>query len=149
MSFISQIIGEGSAGVAKGVLEGVGGLATSIRSAITGELPPAAQERLRTLAIEADTLVQTGQHKINLAEAKHTSIFVAGWRPFIGWICGLALAWNFLLYPMIVWHMTIKMPLAKLPPALNLSELMPIVLGILGLGVYRTVEKVKKVQREH
>jgi hypothetical protein len=130
-------------------MEGVGGLATSIRSAITGELPPAMQERLETLAIEADNLAKQGQVAINLEEAKSSRLFVAGWRPFIGWICGLAIGWHFLLHPMVVWGMAIWLPEQELPPSLDLGELYPVVIGMLGLGVYRTYEKSKSVQRNH
>ncbi len=149
MGFLGKLFGEAGAGTARGLMEGVGSLATSIRSAITGELPPKMQYELEKLAGQADMLAQTGQLEVNLAEAKHTSIFVAGWRPFIGWICGLSLGWNYLLYPMVSWYFALFRPLLQVPPKLDLSELMPVVLGILGLGVYRTYEKVKDVQKNH
>jgi len=149
MGFLGKLFGEAGAGTARGLMEGVGSLATSIRSAITGDLPPKMQYELEKLAGQADMMAQTGQLEVNLAEAKHTSIFVAGWRPFIGWVCGLSLAWNYLLYPMVSWYFALFRPLLQVPPKLDLSELMPVVLGILGLGVYRTYEKVKDVQKNH
>jgi hypothetical protein len=85
-----------------------------------------------------------GQLEINKVEAANASVFVSGWRPFIGWICGAACAWNwigisiakvvaaFLQYPV------------NLSPA-DLSEMMPVLLGMLGLGALRTVEKIQGV----
>jgi len=73
------------------------------------ELLAAAQNQEFSLALE--------QVKTNQEEAKHSSIFVAGWRPFIGWICGLGLFWNFLGYPLATWAVSIWQP-AFMPPAL-------------------------------
>lgn len=85
-----------------------------------------------------------GQLEINKAEAASASVFVSGWRPFIGWTCGVACAWNwigisvakviaaFFQYPIV------------LTPA-DLSEMLPVLMGMLGLGVLRTTEKIKGV----
>lgn len=147
------IFGNTAGGVAeggvRGLMDGLGGLATSIRSAITGELPPDARAKLEELAIQADSMAQQGQMQINLAEAKSTSIFVAGWRPFIGWVCGLAIGWHFVIHPMVTWGMAIWLPDYKIPPALELQDLYPVVISMLGLGVYRTYEKAKGVQSTH
>lgn len=148
-SWLGKIFGTAAGETAKGLMEGVGGLATSLRSAITGELPPDVRGRLEELAIQAENMAKEGQVAINLAEAQSTRLFVAGWRPFIGWICGLAIGWHFLLHPMVVWYMVIWTPELKLPPSLDLSELYPVVIGMLGLGVYRTYEKSKGVQKNH
>ncbi len=86
--------------------------------------------------------------EINKVEAQHRSRFVAGWRPFIGWVCGSALAYNYLLHPLIVWAWTAwGDPTVPVPPALSLGELMPVVLGMLGLGGYRMAEKMVKVAK--
>ncbi len=149
MSIVGKLLGEAGATAAKGILDGIGGLATSIRSAITGELPPDLRVKLEQLAIEADMVAQQGQMEINLAEAKSTSLFVAGWRPFIGWVCGLAIGWHFVIHPMVIWGMSIWLPEQKLPPALELGDLYPVVISMLGLGVYRTYEKARGVQKDH
>jgi len=149
MSFLGRILGTAAGETAKGLMEGVGTLATSIRGAITGELPPEARARLEVLALEADTLLTDGQMQINAMEAKHASIFVAGWRPFIGWVCGVALAWNFVLYPMVLWYMSIWKPLLEPPPSLDLNQLYPIIVGILGLGAFRSYEKARGAQKNH
>jgi hypothetical protein len=146
---IGKMLGTAGGEAAKGVLSGVGDLATKIRGAITGELPPDLKFKLEELAIHADNLKTTGQMEINLVEARSGKIFVAGWRPFIGWVCGLALGWNFLVQPMVIWWMKINMPLTALPPAMDLTQLYPLVLSLLGLGVYRTYEKVQGAQSNH
>lgn len=77
---------------------------------------------------------QLGQLEINKVEAAHKSIFVAGWRPFIGWICGLGLFYNVLVHPIVsIWY--------ALPPV-NADLLYPVLMGLLGLGAMRTVEKM-------
>ncbi len=84
----------------------------------------------------------TGQLEINKAEAMHNSKWVAGWRPFIGWVCGSALAWHYIVMPFLVWALSI-FSITTTMPALDMGELMTILLGILGLGAYRTYEKTK------
>ena len=80
---------------------------------------------------------QLGQLQINKMEAQHKSIFVSGWRPFIGWICGFALAYNVIFSPILsIWY---KMP--DVDPSL----LYPVLLGMLGLGAMRTGEKIQGV----
>lgn len=85
-----------------------------------------------------------GQMEINREEAKSSSIFVAGWRPFIGWVCGAALFYSYILVPITLYvGFVIGKPLPK-PPVLdaNLWELM---FGMLGMGALRTYEKIQKV----
>jgi hypothetical protein len=114
----------------KGESSAVGVLAKDIREAIKGkELDP---EKLIEL-----------QTKINEAEAQHRSIFVAGWRPFIGWICGVALAYNFILRDLIIFVVGSD----NVPPALQMDHLMTVLMGMLGLGAFRTYEKIKNVSK--
>ncbi len=96
--------------------------------------------------LAADTELAKGQIKINETEAASSSTFVAGWRPFIGWVCGGAFAWNW-----------IGLPIARLigvlvdhPVALaqaDMTEMLPVLLGMLGLGGMRSWEKSKGVAR--
>lgn len=82
------------------------------------------------------------QTDINKQEASSQSIFVAGWRPFIGWVCGTGLAVQFLVNPIFTWVAA----LAKHPtqfPTLDLGTLMTLLGGMLGLGAMRTYEKVQ------
>ncbi len=77
------------------------------------------------------------QIELNKIEAGHRSIFIAGWRPFIGWVCGVALAWQFILYDLMRWVFP-----HTAPPDLGGTEtLTTIVLSLLGLGALRTAEK--------
>jgi len=84
---------------------------------------------------------QKAQLAVNAIEAQHRSIFVAGWRPFTGWVCGLALAYQYVLHPLIAWIVTITMETPVYPPEIDLAVMMPVLLGMLGLGGMRTMEK--------
>jgi hypothetical protein len=83
------------------------------------------------------------QTDINKAEAQHRSIFVAGWRPFIGWTCGVALAYHFVVAPLILFG--VGWAGAEIPdlPQFDMESLMTVLLGMLGLGGMRTFEKAK------
>lgn len=84
-----------------------------------------------------------GQLAVNAEEAKHRSIFVAGWRPFIGWACGISLFAHFLLFPTAD-VVTAYLGYKPVPyPAFDMDSLMTILLGILGLGGMRSFEKFK------
>lgn len=88
-----------------------------------------------------------GQLEVNKAEAQHRSIFVAGWRPFIGWTCGIALMAHFVLFPatdFIVAYLGYDVPPM---PAFDMESLMTVLLGMLGLGGMRSFEKLKGVSK--
>lgn len=86
---------------------------------------------------------QLAQIEINKIEAAHRSIFVAGWRPFIGWVCGCALAWHFMAYDLLNWAAMQFNP-EFIPPQLGGTEkLIAVVMSLLGLGGLRTFEKMK------
>lgn len=90
------------------------------------------------------------QIEINKVEAGHASIFVAGWRPCVGWICAFALGWHFLFYDIVNWIMISFYPEHPAPPALNGTEtLITVLLSLLGLGGLRTLEKFGGVQKQH
>jgi hypothetical protein len=94
--------------------------------------------------LDADLKLAQGQQEVNRAEAASASLFVAGWRPFIGWICGAAFAFKFILGPAAV----VLMAMAGRPivlPEFDFTEMSTVLLGMLGLGGLRTVEKIKKV----
>jgi len=104
--------------------DNIGGLGLEIRELIKGK------------EIDPQTLIEL-QAQINEQEAKHRTIFVAGWRPFIGWVCGFALAYNFVLRDLLVWYVGVE----SAPPALQMEHLMTVLIGMLGLGGMRTFEK--------
>jgi hypothetical protein len=114
---------------------------------------PDADERSR-LAHEIATLAERQAHEIakaqievNKAEASNHSMFVSGWRPSVGWVCCAGLATNYLLVPICNFVLTITESPITVPP-LDLSEMMPVLLGMLGLGSLRTYEKTKNVARK-
>lgn len=88
------------------------------------------------------------QTDTNLEEAKNQNIFVSGWRPFIGWVCGSAFAWHYIGAPFLVWgaslfHSTTTMP------NIELGDLFTLMLGMLGLGGMRTYEKLNGASNGH
>jgi hypothetical protein len=107
-----------------------------------------AKEEMEREFMEAVNNSTELQAKINLQEAKHRSVFVAGWRPFIGWICGIALAWAFLVQPVVVWAVAVWAPEVTGLPQIETEGLFTLVLAMLGMGTLRTFEKTKGVSRE-
>jgi hypothetical protein len=92
--------------------------------------------------INAEVAIATAQSDINKVEAASTRLFVAGWRPFVGWICGLAVGFKFIGGPVLFMvAQALGHPVDL--PVIETSELWPLLLGMLGLGGLRTVEKVK------
>lgn len=107
-----------------------------------------AKEKIEAEMLAAMTSLVQGQLEINKEQAKHSSIFVAGARPAIMWICGVALGWNYILQPILNWGLFISGVDIGSAPALDTSELTTILLGMLGLGGLRTYEKRLGVARE-
>ena len=95
---------------------------------------------LATMAEKHAQELSKGQLEVNKTEAAHKSLFVAGWRPAIGWICGMALLYSTILAPILGIWFTV--------PPVDSALLTSVLMGMLGLGAMRTVEKSKGVQRE-
>jgi hypothetical protein len=91
--------------------------------------------------------VDLAQMAINREEARSRNIFVAGWRPFIGWTCGISLAWTYVGVPVLQFALAQTDQLHVVLPTLDMSEMMPVLLGMLGLGGLRTFEKFKGVSK--
>ena len=106
-----------------------------------------AKEQMENQMITAMTSLVQGQLAINQKEAGHGSIFVSGWRPSVGWVCSLALCWNYILQPIISWVAFIAGLELTDAPRLETGELTTILLGMLGLGGLRTYEKKLGVAR--
>lgn len=96
--------------------------------------------------LQAALVVVQGQLAVNQAEAGSSSVFVAGWRPFIGWVCGAACAWNWIGLPIAKAGLLLAGQKLELSPA-DLGEMLPVLMGMLGLGALRTTEKIKGVAR--
>ena len=95
--------------------------------------------------IKAKLMLQPSmaQIELNKIESGHRSIFVAGWRPFIGWICGWGLAWHFILHDLFTWFvLNYDAETWTVPDLAGTESLVTIVLSLLGLGAFRTYEKV-------
>lgn len=134
MSWITKLIG----GSIAEPITAVGNIIDSLYTS-DGEL---LDKKTALLRVEQQpALIQS---EVNKIEAQHRSVFVAGWRPFIGWVCGFALAWHFMLYDMALWVQINFFPATTQVPALTGTEgLMTVLLSLLGLGGMRTFEKMK------
>lgn len=100
------------------------------------------KEKLKLQMKEIDAKLQEKQLDINKAEASHRSIFVSGWRPFLGWVSGLSIGYVYLFQPIL--DMILQMFQVQVDwVQLDLGQLMPLVLGMLGLGGLRSFEKAK------
>lgn len=117
------------------------------------DLIPDPQARAKAEA-EAYAMLSSQQHEIakavleiNKAEAQHSSLFVAGWRPFIGWVCGAAFAWHFLGQSVATYALVAAGQNSVVLPTLEMGELMTVLGGLLGLGGLRSWEKNKGVAR--
>jgi hypothetical protein len=95
--------------------------------------------------LQAEVQLLVGQMSINKVEAASKSLFVSGWRPFVGWVCGFGIAWNFTLHPLILWIAFLYDVDLKGAPKLDVSDLMTLLLGMLGLAAQRTYEKKHNV----
>ena len=107
-----------------------------------------AKEQLDLLKSTGELDLLVGQLEVNKVEAAHKSMFVAGWRPAVGWICATALGYNFVIYPVMKFAVVVSMAAPPELPVMDTSELMTLLLGMLGLAGYRTYEKRQGVSRE-
>ena len=97
---------------------------------------------LSTMADRHAQQALLAQIEVNKAEAASGSVFKGGWRPFIGWVCGAALLYNFVLRDLLAWLILNTGIEASMPPDLAMDELLTVLLGMLGLGAFRTAEKM-------
>ena len=123
-------------------ITGIGEIADLAKTAINAIWPDKTEQEKAQLAA-AVALVQ-GQIDINRVEASNPNVFVSGWRPFIGWVCGGGCAWNWIGLPVVKAVLELYGHPIAISPA-DLGEMMPLLLGMLGLGGLRTVEKINGV----
>ena len=127
------------------VIESVGKVASDLITTDKERLEMALREK------ELDQRLDMAQIGVNQTEAQHSSIFVAGWRPAIGWIGAAALAYQFLLYPIMLWGWTWMQGMGWIPreltppPVLEADQLCVMLSGILGIAGMRSFEKSKGV----
>lgn len=106
-----------------------------------------AKADMEAALVKAANEAAMAQVEVNKIEAGHSSVFVAGWRPFIGWVCGAALAWAFIVGPVLSWSLAVLGIRETLPPIMT-DNLFELVLAMLGLGGLRTFEKMRGVARQ-
>ena len=110
-------------------------------------LPDPAQQaaaKLELLKLQQNgELAQiTGQMEINKVEAASSSLFVSGWRPSVGWVCSAGFAVQFIIGPLAEWGAALAGHPVKFPQ-MDTGTMMPLLLGMLGLGGLRTAEKLQ------
>ena len=137
---ILKALGFGGSDVAKPI-EAVGGVLDSLFTSDEEKLDK--QLLIERLRQKPDEL----QAAINSIEAQHRSVFVSGWRPATGWVCVLALLYNYVVRDLIAWGINIMDASIPMPPALQMEHLLTILMGLLGLGTLRTVEKMNKISK--
>jgi hypothetical protein len=105
-----------------------------------------AKAEMEQQLVTAANQAALAQVEVNKIEAAHSSVFVAGWRPSIGWVCAAGLAWAFVLAPIASWALVVLGIKAELP-AIHTDYLLELVLAMLGIGGLRTFEKLRGVAR--
>jgi len=145
---LSDFLFGSAASGAGALLEGAGSFAKDIRAAITGDIDPEKKADLEMKAVELEASISRAQAAINEAEAKSASIFVAGWRPFIGWICGISLGAQCIVFPLVAWASAL-MGHSIAVPDIGSATLETTLWGMLGLGTLRTYEKYTNAAQRH
>jgi hypothetical protein len=106
----------------------------------------AREQAERELAAAEDQRLKN-QTDINKKEAEHSSMFVAGWRPFLGWACGAGLVVPSVIIPTLTWVAQVVGVEVPPAPVIDTAVMMNLLVGMLGLGGLRTTEKIKGVAR--
>ena len=109
------------------------------KNALAHEIATMSEKHAQELALS--------QIEVNKAEAASGSIFKGGWRPFIGWVCGFAFAYHFILQPILIFGAAAAGVTLPPLPEFDMSQMMPVLLGMLGLGGLRTFEKQKGITK--
>ena len=139
MSFLSNLLGAGD--VVRAVGDSLDKLFTSDDERNEKRLEIVKAEREFSLAaLQVLEKSDEKQADTNIEEIRTGSVFMAGWRPAIGWIGVLALAYQFVLYPVLLWLGVSKNP----PPALDAGVLFSMVTGMLGIGAMRSFDKMQE-----
>lgn len=109
----------------------------------------AAKEQMEMAVVTAANKAQEMQAQINLAEAQHRSIFVAGWRPYIGWVCGASLTWEFIAYPLLSWAAASGLlgDVESIPVLPTNDAIFELTLAMLGMAGLRSWEKSRGITK--
>jgi hypothetical protein len=123
-------------------ITGLGAIADLAGTVINKIWPDKSEQEKQELALAVITV--TGQLDINKQEAANASVFVSGWRPFVGWVCGCACGWNWLGLPIAKFVLALSGNPIALAPA-DISEMLPLLFGLLGMGALRSIDKYNGV----
>ncbi len=154
---LANAIFPGSGGVVGGILSNFFGCDNNpetIKEKLESMTPDQLMELKKLELKHRDRLIELGfearkaQTDINMQEAKSPRLWNSGWRPFIGWVCGTGLACNYVLTPIIAFVLAL-LNINVVPPKFDISDLLPLVISLLGLGGLRTYEKKKGVNGRH
>lgn len=138
---VETVVASLGAGAAGGLLGGVGSLIKDVREAWTGEISPDKRAELEQKMMDLETAAMNAQAAINLEEAKSDKLFVSGWRPFIGWVCGTALAYAAIIQPVMTWVAQVCYNYTGKFPVLDTSVTATTLTAMLGIGVMRSYDK--------
>jgi len=134
------------------IVDAIANAATSIFGIINKLVPDKdlaakLQQDINLKLIDVQAQLQQGQIEINKIEAANTNVFIAGWRPMIGWVCAFALAWQFVGYDLTVFALAAAKSSIVAPRLAGTDNLMELVLAMLGLAGFRTFEKTKGITK--
>ena len=124
--------------------------ATTILGGVLDKLDGAEKQKaeiiIKEMEIEAGRI--SSQQEVNKAEAASGSLFVAGWRPFIGWVCGCALLYEFIVRPLGIWSVAVWLPGGPILPSISSDGMLwELMFGMLGLAGLRSFEKTRRVAK--
>jgi len=124
------------------LIPGILGIIDKVLGAVIPD--PAARAKATVDILDQLGKLDTGQMEVNKVEAAHEGSFVAGWRPFIGWTCGMAIAYEYVFAPIVIYTALLfgyHMP----PPPTISGDLWQLITGMLGMGALRSFEKVRGI----
>jgi len=133
MSLIASLIGPVSSLLDKVIPD------ADVKAKLAHEIATMSDQHAQQLAL--------AQVEVNKAEAASGSLFKGGWRPFVGWICGIALLYHFILSPLILFGVSLAGVDIPPIPEFDMGSLMTVLMGMLGLGGLRTYEKQKGITK--
>ncbi|ADV46410.1 3TM-type holin [Nitratifractor salsuginis] len=128
----------------------IGDVLVKAREALTGKSieDPVKKAEIALQLQQLEQAINMGQIEVNKEEAKNPNLFTSGWRPAIGWVGAIALAYTYIVAPTVVWIAELNGVVAKLP-TIDTGVLFNLILAMLGFGGLRTYEKIKNVQDKH
>lgn len=128
------------------IADAVSGFFQGVVKPVLDKFVPDAVQRLEAenMLYKGALAIDIAQIEVNKVEAASQSVFVAGWRPAIGWICGAAYAWEYVAQPMLTYILLVSGVSVPPLPRLDVGELSMLLMGMLGLGTLRSVDKYTK-----